>query len=56
MRGARQEVSGVLEAKLVEQLVDKTNEVPVDGKNGCTEAVGVGGQLSSRVKTSGQLV
>ena len=37
VRGARYEVSGVVEAKLVEQLVDKTNEVLVDGKNGCAE-------------------
>ena len=56
MRGARFEVSGVVEAKLVEQLVDMTNEVLVDGKNGCAEAVRVGGQLSSGVETSGQSV
>ena len=43
MRGARYEVIGVVEAKLMEQLVDMTNEVLVDGKNGCTKAVGVRG-------------
>ena len=43
MRGARYEVSGVVEAKLVEQLVDMTNEVLVDGKNGCPKAIRVRG-------------
>ena len=53
VRGARYEVSGVVEAKLMEQLVDMTNEVLVDGKNGCAEAIGVGSQLSGRVETNG---
>ena len=43
----------MVKSKLMEQLVDMTNEVLVDGKNGCAEAVGVGGQLSGRVKTNG---
>ena len=41
--GARYEVIRVIEAKLVEQLVDMTNEVLVDGKNGCTKVVRVRG-------------
>ena len=43
VRGARYEVIRVVEAKLMEQLVDMTNEVLVDGKNGCAEVVGMGG-------------
>ena len=53
MRGARYEVSGVVKAKLVEQLVNMTNEVLMYGKNGCAETVGVRGQLGGRMKTSG---
>ena len=53
MRGARYEVVGVVKAKLVEQLVDVTKEVLVDGENGCTKTIGVRGQLSSRVKSNG---
>ena len=53
VRGARYEVIRVIEAKLVEQLVDMTNEVLVDGKSGCTKVVRVRGQLSGRVKTNG---
>ena len=33
----------IIQAKLVEQLVDVTKEVLVDGKNGCTKAVRVRG-------------
>ena len=46
MRGARHEVIRVVEAKLMEQLVDMTKEVLVDGENGCAKAVWVRGQLS----------
>ena len=37
--GTRLEVTGGVEAQLMEQLVDKTKEVLVDGKNGCLKAV-----------------
>ena len=53
MRGARYEVIGVIQAQLVEQLVDVTEEVLVGGENGCPEAVRVRGQLSGKVKTIG---
>ena len=53
VQGARYEVIRVIKAKLVEQLVDMTNEVLVDGKNGYTKAVRVRGRLSGRVKTNG---
>ena len=43
----------IVQAKLVEQLVDVTKEVLVDGENGCTKTIGVRGQLSSRVKSNG---
>ena len=46
MRGTRYEVVGVVKAKLVEQLVDVTQEVLVDGENGCAKTVRVRGQLS----------
>ena len=47
------EVAWVIQSELVEQLVDVTKEVLVDGENGCMKAVRVGGQLSGRVKTNG---
>ena len=50
------EVSGVAQAKLVEQLVDMTKEVLMDGKNGCAKAIRVGRQLGGRVKTGGKTV
>ena len=43
VRGMRYEVSGVIQAKLVEQLVDMTKEVLMDGENGCPKAVRVRG-------------
>ena len=46
VRGTRYEVVGVVKAKLVEQLVDVTQEVLVYGKNGCAETVGARSQLS----------
>ena len=56
VRGTRYEVVGVVQAELVEQLVDMTKEVLVYGKNGCPKAVWVRGQLGGRVKTNGQSV
>ena len=37
------QVIRIIQAKLVEQLVDVTKEVLVDGKNGCMKAVRVRG-------------
>ena len=37
----------------MEQLVDVTEEVLVNGENGCPKAVQMGGQLGNRVEMNG---